>query len=62
MWWSLPEKNVYFMSGSGRQLAFIFPKKNLIVIIISEENTQGKFMLGTFEAFEYAERIAGIAE
>lgn len=61
-WWSLPEHDVYFMSGSGRQIVFLFPAKRLVVVMTSEENTQGRFMLGTFAAFAYAKRIADLAD
>lgn len=61
-WWSLPEHNVSFMSGSGRQIVFLFPDKQLLVTMTSESNTQGKAMLGTFDALDYAERIAAIAK
>jgi CubicO group peptidase (beta-lactamase class C family) len=62
-WWSLaPEHDVPFMSGSGRQIVFLFPDKQLLVVMTSEENTQGRFMLGTLQAFAYADRIAQIAK
>lgn len=60
LWWSYPEHNTYFMSGNGRQLAFVFPDKNLIVTITSETNVQGKYNLSTPVARDYGKQIVAI--
>ncbi len=62
LWWSYPEHKTYFMSGNGRQLAFVFPQNNLIVVITSETNLQGKFNLNTAVGRKFGERIAAFCD
>jgi len=57
LWWSYPEYGTYFMSGNGRQLAFVIPEKELIVVITSEANVQGKYNLSTVVGRNYAMRV-----
>ena len=59
-WWSYPEHGTYFMSGNGRQLVFVFPAKELIVVITSEPNLQGKFNLPTPTGRTYAQRVEAL--
>ena len=59
-WWSYPEHGTYFMNGNGRQLAFVFPAQDLVVVITSETNVQGKFNLPTPVGRNYASRIAAL--
>lgn len=57
LWWSYPEYETYFMSGNGRQLVFVIPEKDLIVVITSEPNVQGKYNLSTVVGRDYTMRI-----
>jgi CubicO group peptidase (beta-lactamase class C family) len=62
LWWSYPEHDTYFMSGNGRQLAFVFPAKELVVVITSEANVQGKFNLSTPAGRKIGERILDLCD
>jgi CubicO group peptidase (beta-lactamase class C family) len=44
-WWRDSDRDIEFMRGHGGQYVFINKNKNLIVVITSEPNTQGRFQL-----------------
>lgn len=56
-WWLLPEKNIYFTWGHGGQFAFIVPNKDLIAVMSSIPNTQGKYQIQADESIPYVEQI-----
>ncbi len=61
-WWINPSRGLHFMWGHGGQFAFIFPKKNLLVVMTSIPNTQGDYQISADEAISYVDRIIEIAE
>jgi CubicO group peptidase (beta-lactamase class C family) len=50
LWWINESESIYFMSGSGGQYACIIPDKNLIIVAMSEHDTDDGFEIG-FETF-----------
>ncbi len=56
-WWIDPQRKIKFMWGHGGQFAFIIPEKNMMVMITSEPNTQGKHQIDADEALEIVDRI-----
>jgi len=59
-WWSDTERNVQIMRGHGGQYVFINKNKNLIVVITSEPNTQGKFQLSLSKGLSIYDMINNI--
>lgn len=49
--------DIYYLSGSGGQLAIYSKSKKMSVVIMSEENIQWNYMLKTNFALEFANRI-----
>jgi CubicO group peptidase (beta-lactamase class C family) len=60
-WWIDKSRNIYFMDGHGGQYAFIVPDKQLLVIMTSFPNTQGKYQTQTNRALEIVDRIMNAA-
>ncbi len=56
-WWIEPNRHLYYMNGHGGQYAFIHPEKKLIVVTMSEPNTQDKYQFQTEEAFKVVDRV-----
>ena len=54
-WWIDKDRDIVYMDGSGGQMLFINKSKKLIIVITSEQNTQGKFQM--FESLEIYDRI-----
>jgi len=60
-WWIDNNRDgdkVLYMSGSGGQVLFINKSKKLMIVITSEQNTQGNFQMG--EGFTIYDRINNI--
>jgi CubicO group peptidase (beta-lactamase class C family) len=60
-WWIDPSRGIYFMWGHGGQFAFIVPDKNLVVVMTSIPNTQGKYQIQADDALPVVDRIIGAA-
>ncbi|MEO1261747.1 MAG: serine hydrolase [Bacteroidota bacterium] len=50
LWWVNEKENLYFMAGSGGQYACVVPDKNMLVVAMSEHDTDGDLEIG-FEEF-----------
>lgn len=59
LWWIDQERDMYLMSGHGGQFVCILPAKNLLIVITSEVNTQGRFQFRD-GLFEWVDRIVEI--
>jgi CubicO group peptidase (beta-lactamase class C family) len=57
-WWIENSRGVFYMSGSGGQNVFINKSKGLMIVITSEQNTQGNFQMS--EGFTIYDRINNI--
>lgn len=60
LWWKDTIRNVMFTWGQGGQFVFINKAKNLIVIITSEDDTDGDLVLSVYEALSIYDRINSI--
>lgn len=56
-WWIDVKRNIHFMWGHGGQFAFIVPDQNLIVVMTSIPNTQGKYQIQADEALVVVDQI-----
>ncbi len=56
-WWIDSSRDIRFMWGHGGQFAFIVPAKNLVVVMTSIPNTQGKHQIMGDQALEIVYRI-----
>jgi CubicO group peptidase (beta-lactamase class C family) len=56
-WWIDIERDIVFMYGHGGQFVFIDSGKNLMVVITSEPNTQGKYMFSLEKSLEVFDMI-----
>ena len=59
-WWYDTGRNLMIMRGQGGQYVFINKPKNLIVVITSEPNTQGRFQLSLNRALSIYDKINDI--
>lgn len=57
LWWIDVENKIYYMSGNGGQFVLLKPEKNLMVVITSEDKTQGKARLYTSVAINLINEI-----
>jgi len=60
-WWGDSNRNISFMRGHGGQYVFINKTKNLMVVITSEPNTQGRFQLSLNQGLSIYDRINNIS-
>jgi hypothetical protein len=60
-WWKDSNRNIEFMRGHGGQYVFINKDKNLMVVITSEPNTQGRFQLSLNQGLSIYDAINNIA-
>jgi len=60
-WWMKSNLTAYYMAGSGGQYAIIYPEKELIVVAMSEHDTDGELELEPAEFFELADHVASIS-
>jgi len=56
-WWIDEQRGIHFMWGHGGQFAFIVPAKDLVVVMTSIPNTQGKYQILADEALVVVDRI-----
>jgi CubicO group peptidase (beta-lactamase class C family) len=59
-WWKDSNRNIEFMRGHGGQYVFINKTKNLMVVITSEPNTQGRFQLSLNQGMSIYDNINSI--
>jgi CubicO group peptidase (beta-lactamase class C family) len=59
-WWRDSTRNIVFMRGHGGQYVFINKNKNLMVVITSEPNTQGRFQLSLNQGLSIYDNINSI--
>jgi CubicO group peptidase (beta-lactamase class C family) len=59
-WWRDRNRNIEFMRGHGGQYVFINKNKNLMVVITSEPNTQGRFQLSLSQGLSIYDDINNI--
>lgn len=60
-WWINPDEGIYFMAGSGGQYACIVPDKNLIVVVMSEHDTDDELELDFETMLELVDKIRNTA-
>jgi CubicO group peptidase (beta-lactamase class C family) len=61
LWWSQSSKGIYFTWGHGGQFAFIFPAKNMLVLITGLSQVDDDVNLPVEYHIDLAERIAATA-
>ena len=61
-WWIDPSRNIHFMWGHGGQFAFIYPEKDLLVVMTSIPNTQGDYQIYADEALKVVDKIVDISD
>jgi CubicO group peptidase (beta-lactamase class C family) len=59
-WWRDTDRNIEFMRGHGGQYVFINKNKNIMVVITSEPNTQGRFQLSLNQGLSIYDSINSI--
>ena len=59
-WWRDSNRDIEFMRGHGGQYVFINKTKNLMVVITSEPNTQGRFQLSLNQGLSIYDSIYSI--
>jgi CubicO group peptidase (beta-lactamase class C family) len=60
-WWRDSKRDIEFMRGHGGQYVFINRNKNLMAVITSEPNTQGRFELSLNQGLSIYDSINSIA-
>jgi CubicO group peptidase (beta-lactamase class C family) len=60
-WWRDSNRDIEFMRGHGGQYVFMNKTKNLMVVITSEPNTQGRFQLSLNQGLSIYDTINSIA-
>ena len=58
-WWVNETEKIYFMSGSGGQYACVVPDKNLLIVAMSEHDTDGDLELDFGAFLELVDKIRG---
>jgi CubicO group peptidase (beta-lactamase class C family) len=59
-WWRDSKRDIEFMRGHGGQYVFMNKTKNLMVVITSEPNTQGRFQLSINQGLSIYDKINSI--
>jgi len=60
-WWIDTSREIHFMWGHGGQFAFIYPPKNLVIVMTSIPNTQGDYQIQADEALKIVDKIIDIS-
>ena len=61
LWWVNVPEGIFFMSGSGGQYAVIVPDKNLLVVAMSEHDTDGDLEIDFNTFLQIVNRIGETA-
>lgn len=56
-WWLYKSRSLWAMDGHGGQYVFVAPKKNMVIVMTAEVNTQGKFQFLNTQALRWVDRI-----
>ena len=62
LWWLYTSRSLFAMDGHGGQYVFVAPRKNLVVVMTAEVNTQGRFQFLNTQALEWVERIVAVTQ
>jgi CubicO group peptidase (beta-lactamase class C family) len=62
LWWLDSARNVVNIDGHGGQYVFVVPKKNLLVVMTAEVNTQGNHQFLKASAVQWLDNIIAITQ
>lgn len=61
LWWINEKENIYFMAGSGGQYACVIPDQNMMVVAMSEHDTDGDMEIGFEEILDIVKDVRSTA-
>ncbi len=61
-WWLYKSRSLWAMDGHGGQYVFVAPKKNMVIVMTAEVNTQDDFQFLNTEALRWVDKILNAAQ